>query len=53
MTHFMMTDYDTDAKIITDNLVSGDGKNQASVRMQSFITDYQILLSIYFSHSLN
>ena len=35
--------------IITDNLVSGDGKNQASVRIQSIITDYHILLQVHLS----
>ena len=40
-------------RIVTDNLVSGDVKNQASERMQSILTDYHILLSVHFSHSLN
>ena len=34
-------------------IVSWDGENQASVRMQSIITDYHILLPVHFSHSLN
>ena len=32
--------------IIIDNFVSGDGENQASVKMQSIITDYHILLQL-------
>ena len=56
----IITDYDmgnqriyTVDESFTTNLVSGDGENQASVRMQIIITDYRILFPVYFNHSLN